>query len=82
VNVSITNFAFVPQTLTIHKGTIVRWTNNDSAPHTVTRSSAVGPNSGILTQGQQYAAQFTGTGSFPYHCAIHPSMTGSIVVIP
>src|SRR4029077_16605858 len=35
VQVSIDNFAFTPQTLTIKKGTGVAWTNHDDIPHTV-----------------------------------------------
>src|SRR5919204_1410029 len=36
VDVSIQNFAFQPQNVTIAPGTTVRWTNMDSAPHTST----------------------------------------------
>jgi len=35
-SVSIQGFAFNPATLTIKAGTTVTWTNEDSAPHTIT----------------------------------------------
>ena len=33
--VSIDNFTFTPQTLTVKAGTTVRWINHDDIPHTV-----------------------------------------------
>jgi plastocyanin len=27
-------------------------------------------------------AQFNNTGTFTYHCSIHPGMTGSVQVVP
>ncbi len=35
-SVTIANFAFSPQSLTVKAGTKVTWTNNDSVTHTVT----------------------------------------------
>jgi len=78
-NVSIVDFQFIPQTDTVTVGDTVRWTNNGAVPHTSTSNSGVW-NSGTLSPGQSFSFQFNSTGSFPYHCAIHPSMTGTIVV--
>lgn len=39
-SVEIKGFAFNPAAITIAKGTTVRWTHNDNAPHTVTTTSA------------------------------------------
>lgn len=80
--VTIQNFAFAPQTLTISVGTSVTWTNLDAAPHTSTSdpNSAVSWNSGSLGTNGSYSFTFTQTGTFTYHCAIHPFMQGSIVV--
>lgn len=78
--VTISNFAFSPATLTVHKGTTVTWTNDDSAPHTVTGNNG-GPASSPLSQGKTYSYTFNTVGSFPYHCSIHPSMTATITVI-
>lgn len=78
-NVSIQNFAFSQKSINVKKGDTVVWTNNDSAPHTVTGGNA-GPASGTLNNGGTYSFTFNNTGMFDYHCAIHPSMTGNVVV--
>jgi plastocyanin len=77
--VTIAGFAFLPQTLTVAKGTTVTWTNNDSTTHTVTSDSGVW-DSGNLAPGKTFSFTFNQTGTFPYHCNIHSSMTAKIVV--
>ena len=77
VGVSIKNFAFNPSTLTVKVGETVRWTNDDSAPHQIAGGFA---NSPVLPQGATFEFTFTTAGTYDYHCAIHPSMKGTIVV--
>ena len=71
--------AFKPSPLTIPAGTTVTWTNTDSIPHTTT-SDVSGWNSGTLSAGQQFNFTFADRGTFQYHCAIHPGMTGTVIV--
>ena len=78
-NVNISGFAFVPQTLTVSVGTTVTWTNNDSASHTVTSNDNLF-ESGTLAKGATFSHTFEQKGTFNYHCSIHPSMTGKIIV--
>jgi len=80
--VSIQNMMFTPSQITIAKGGTVTWTNNDSTTHTVVDdlSNVGGPNSGDIAPGHSYSFTFNKTGSFQYHCSIHPSMRGTIVV--
>jgi len=75
--ISIQNFAFNPAATTIKKGTTVTWTNNDSALHQIKSATF---NSGQLGKGQSFTATFNDVGTFDYSCAIHPSMTGKIIV--
>lgn len=75
--VAIQNFAFSPGTVTIRKGGTVIWTNNDSTTHTVTFADGGSPN---LNHGDIYTKTFNETGTFDYHCSIHMSMTGKVVV--
>lgn len=75
--ISIQNFAFSPASLTVKKGTKVVWTNNDSAPHQIKSATF---NSDSLSKGQTYSFTFDVVGAFPYICAIHPSMQGTIIV--
>jgi plastocyanin len=80
--VTIQNFAFAPQTLTVKAGTKVTWTNNDSAPHTVT--STDGPSTGAATtaqfdsgqmaSGDSFSFTFTKAGTYYYECTIHAAM--------
>jgi len=78
-SVTIANFAFSPATLTVKVGTKVTWTNNDSATHTVTALQGAF-DSGDLPTGQSFSFTFTKAGTYNYHCAIHSSMTATIIV--
>lgn len=78
--VSIKNFSFTPATLTVKVGTTVTWVNDDSAAHTVTSDSGGLLHSETIAPGQSFSFTFTDTGSVSYHCAIHPSMRGTVVV--
>jgi len=76
-SIVIKNFAFDPAAITISKGTTVIWMNKDSVSHTV---SGTGFESGTLPPGQSYNFTFTEPGSFSYHCSIHTTMKGTVVV--
>jgi plastocyanin len=80
--VAIKNFAFSPATLAVPAGTTVVWTNEDSASPAIVsdeRAPAAFP-SDTLGNGDTCRFAFTGPGTYPYHCTIHPPMTGTIVV--
>jgi predicted lipoprotein with Yx(FWY)xxD motif len=78
--ITIQNFAFSPTTLTIPVGTTVTWTNQDSTAHTVTSDTGAWPDSGSIDTGKSFSVTFKKAGTFTYHCAIHATMTASIVV--
>jgi plastocyanin len=78
-NVEIQSFAFSPATLTVKRGTTVIWTQMDSTPHTIMSDAGIF-KSAELSKGQTYSNLFKDAGTFTYHCSIHPSMTGTIVV--
>jgi plastocyanin len=77
--VTIQNFAYDPATITVHVGDTVTWTNKDSVNHTVTADNGEF-SSDPLGQGATFSFTFTKAGSYPYHCTIHPYMTGTVVV--
>lgn len=82
--VMIKNFAFSPAVLNVKAGTTVTWTNDDGAPHTIV-SDAGSPasfSSPNLAHGATFSFTFAQAGSYPYHCSIHPSMKGTVVVGP
>jgi amicyanin len=77
--VKISNFTFGPQELRVKSGTTVTWTNEDDIPHTVNSTSQVF-KSGALDTDQKFSFTFTTPGTYKYFCALHPHMTGTIVV--
>jgi len=80
-NVSIQGMAFTPATVTVAIGTKIVWTNMDTDAHTVTSDDGTSFNSGNISSGGTFNFTPTQTGSFPYHCSIHPSMTGTVQVV-
>ena len=71
--------AYVPSPVTIAPGGTVRWSNDDTIAHTTTSNNAVW-NSGNVGPGSHFDVTFPTAGTFPYHCAIHPGMIGTVVV--
>ena len=79
--VKIANFTFGPQTLTVPVGTTVTFENDDDIPHVVVEKDGKF-RSKALDTGDKFTQQFTTAGTVEYYCAIHPMMTGKIVVTP
>jgi len=77
--VSIDNFSFGPQTITVPIGATVTWTNRDDIPHTVVSTDGVF-KSKVRDTDEKFSYTFDKAGSYPYYCSIHPKMTGKIVV--
>jgi plastocyanin len=70
---------FSPNGTTITHGQSVCWQNNGTVSHTVTSNDGTSFNS-PLGPGQTFVQTFPAAGSFPYHCTIHPTMTGTVTV--
>lgn len=77
--VSIDNFTFKAQVLTVKPGTTVTWTNADDIPHTVVSKDGVF-KSKVLDTGDRFSYTFAKVGQFGYYCSLHPHMTGTIIV--
>ena len=80
MHVTIQNYAFSPQSITVAPGTTVIWTNEDSVNHVVTSDTGAWPDSDSLATNQTFSHTFTTAGTYPYHCAYHPSMTARVIV--
>jgi plastocyanin len=78
-NIEIDNFTFAPQRLTIKAGTSVIWRNRDDIPHVVASSTRLFKSRALDTD-DTYAFTLTTPGTYEYFCALHPQMTGTIVV--
>ncbi len=81
VNVSISNFNFVPQTVAVTNGTTVTWTNNDTVAHTVTSVTSGVFDSGPISPGATWSYTFNQTGSFEYECTIHSYIPHGTVTV-
>jgi len=76
----LTTTAYAPNPVTIKVGDSVNWINNDSIAHTSTANNGTTFNSGTISPGGSFKTTFTTAGSFPYHCAFHPGMVGTVTV--
>ncbi|HEU5462443.1 MAG TPA: hypothetical protein VFU79_09265 [Nitrososphaeraceae archaeon] len=72
--------SFVPQFISMPIKSMVSWTNDDSIQHTVTSDEEGLFDSGPIPPGRVWDNAFDSPGEFGYHCAIHPWMTGRIMV--
>ncbi len=79
--VNIQDMAFVKDSMTIGTGTTVEWINKDSVAHTV-MSDDQSFFSGTIQPGQTFFHTYNNNGTFTYHCTIHPTMKGTIIVKP
>ena len=75
--VSIDNFTFTPQRVTVKAGTTITWTNQDDIPHAIASSTKVFKSKTLDTD-DKYSFTFTTPGTYEYFCSLHPHMTGTI----
>lgn len=71
--------AFQPASLTVQVGSRVTFVNAGAAPHTMTARDG-SFDSGIVGAGGSWTRIFSTPGTFPFLCALHPNMTGTLVV--
>jgi plastocyanin len=77
--VAISGFAFSPREITVTVGDTITWTNSDAQAHTATADDG-SFDTGTIGNNATGTATFSAAGTFPYHCKIHSSMTGTITV--
>jgi plastocyanin len=86
---SLTDTAFQPNPVQVSVGATVTWTNDDSQPHTVTSGQNAQPDgkfdsspnfNPLIAPGQTFSHTFTEAGQYPYYCALHPNMVGTVSV--
>ena len=78
--ITMRGFAFDPSCLIVKSGSLVTLTNKDAADHTFTIDGTSVDVS--VPAGQTVTGDLSGlsAGTSQFHCKIHPSMTGTIVV--
>jgi plastocyanin len=73
-------WCFSPRPIQVTVGSTVTWTNATAPTHTATSDTGAWDTGNIAPGATSSAISFLTAGTFTYHCAIHPSMTGSVVV--
>lgn len=85
-NIDIKNFQFSPSQLKIKKGDAVVFTNLDSMPHQVDsnphpiHTDHTELNGPTITTGQTFSVTLNNVGTYNFHCHLHSSMQGTIIV--
>jgi plastocyanin len=77
--VLIDSVQFKPQDLTVQRGDRIVWVNRDPIPHTVTADSKAFDSHSLAPEAS-WAFVAKKRGEYVYHCTLHPTMTGTIVV--
>jgi len=74
------NMSFSPAAASVRVGQSVQWHNADSTTHAIAEDMAGGFTTGAISPGATSSSVTISTaGAHPYHCTIHPSMTGSVI---
>ncbi len=83
VLITIHDMTFAPGTVTVTKGTVVKWQNDDGYAHTVNSNDGTTFSSGTINGGGSFTYTTTLAGTFNYHCLIHGlPMSGILIVNP
>jgi len=79
VQATVANFQWGPVSAKV--GDVITWTNSDTAPHKVALDDgSCTMSSSIAGSGGKASLVFSAAGTYPFHCAIHPSMKGTITI--
>lgn len=76
--VSIVDYDYSPKTIDVKAGGTVTWTNKDGVTHTVTFAD----EDIKIKSGETFTKTYPAAGTFEYKCGIHPTMFGTVVVVP
>jgi plastocyanin len=79
VRVAILDSGFSPERIRVRVGTTVLWVGEGDLPHSTVSNSELW-ESPLMTAGESYQRIFREAGEYAYHCTLHPTMTGVIVV--
>ena len=84
--VGMQNVQFVPKDITVKPGETITFTNDESIPHDVHKTSGPGKDfssgdTGGMQQGDTFELKLDEPGNYGYVCNVHaPGMAGTITV--
>jgi plastocyanin len=79
-SLTISNFKFTPASVAVSRGARITVANHDTTAHTATADDGHSFDTGNIDPGSSATLTLSKTGTYKYHCSIHPFMHGSIVV--
>jgi plastocyanin len=79
--VTIANFTFKADTITVHAGARVTFRNTDDIPHSVVMADG-SFRSRVLDTDEETTIAFAKVGNYAYFCGLHPRMQGKVSVLP
>jgi plastocyanin len=74
------NSSYSPAPTTVTAGQTVAWHNAHSMTHTATANSGAFDTGNIAPGATCEPITMSTAGSFAYHCGLHPSMVGTLIV--
>ena len=74
------SLSYSPNPATVKVGQTVAWKNADSLAHTATADAGTFDTGTLAAGATSSPITMTTAGTFPYHCAIHSAMTGTLTV--
>ena len=80
-NINILVTQFDPNPLTMQLGSKISWINKDTEAHSVVSDDGTSFNSGIINPGASYTITPNFTGTYEYHCGIHPAVKGTVYIV-
>lgn len=80
VVIEIHNLAYVQEEMTVGPGTTLVWVNRDPVQHSVIADDGTSFDSGLVDPEGRFSTTLDEVGTYEYHCAPHPFMTGRVVV--
>ena len=82
--VGVQDYQFSPSPFTVAQGTTVTWHNGGPHTHTSTGDMplALWNTGNIAPNATSVAIAFRAAGTYPYHCAIHPTLMQGIIRVP
>ncbi len=78
--VTMRDISFAPAAITVKKGALIRWVNEDTVEHNVVAEEGATFKSDLFDTGGTFETTINNTGTVTYVCTIHPNMTGKITV--
>jgi plastocyanin len=80
-HLTIDNFTFKPDVVTVPVGTKVTWENDDDIPHSIVETTGKFHSMALDTE-DKFSFTFDKAGTFEYFCGLHPHMKAKVVVAP